>query len=374
MRKTNENVWGVIELTTTLGIFADKPSASTKMAIVNANLAHHLCRMTDELRVIYFARFGQDSGFAKMGLPHDGYEVVNCKGGVWKSALVKEIIQHYKVDIVYSGDDWFNASGLVKATKQTKTPFYFLSPIVSLPIQNEAHKIFKECKKVFVPNRSYQYIPNGIYLPYAVDWMIFKPVHQKMFDEFTFLWIGRNEPRKNLNATILAFEKIHKKYDCKLVIRSDWTMDYLKDIKDYILNQKLPILMDAMVDYSFEQLAHFYSSFHAYICSAKASEFEMEILEANACALPTLVTDWTFMNENVKNGETGFLIPTESHDVRPNGTIWGNISIDQLAKQMAWMLENQNKAGEMGIDGLFWIRENSWQTVAETLFDNIIEN
>ena len=366
----------------TLGIFADKPTASTGMAIVNANLAHHLCRLDDELRVIYFARFGQDESFAKMGLPFDGYEVVNCVGGVWKSVLVKDIIQHYKIDIAYSEDDWFSAYGLIKATKQTKTPFYFLSPIDSLPIQYEARRIFKECKKVFVPNQSYRYISNGVYLPHAVDWTIFKPVRPKASEKFTFLWIGRDEKRKALNRAIMAYEKIYKKYDCRFVVRTNWGEGTLSSFTNrYIKNKDLPIIQDRMMDCPHEYLAHIYSACHAYICSSKAGACEMSILEANACGLPTLVTDWTFMNENVKNGKTGFLIPVESYDVRPKvkrlfgrGRIWGNISIDRLAERMIWMIENQKKAGQIGLDGLFWIRENSWQTVAETLFDNIMEN
>ena len=362
----------------TFGIFADKPTASTGMAIVNANLAHHLCRLDDDLRVIYFARFGQNESFAKMGLPFDGYEVVNCQGGVWKSALVKEIIQHYKVDMIYGEDDWFNAYGLVKATKQTKTPFYFLSPLDSLPIQDEAYKVFKECKKVFVPNQSYQYIPNGVYLPHAVDWMTFKPIRPKASEKFTFLWIGRDEKRKALNRAIMAYEKIYKKYDCKFVVRSNWKD---RQTNRYIQNKKLPITQDQMMDCPHEYLANVYSACHAYICSSKASAFDLGILEANACGLPTLVTDWTFMNENVKNGKTGFLIPVESYDVQPKmrwrigrGRIWGNISIDRLAEQMIWMIENQKEAGQMGLNGLLWIRENSWETVAEKLFDNIMES
>jgi glycosyltransferase involved in cell wall biosynthesis len=373
----------------TLGIFADTPKAATGMAVVNHNLARNLTRMfDDELRVIYFARFGLPKGargIAEVSTVHDGYEVVNVEGGVWKEYVVNKCMKRYRLDAMYSEDDWWSMQGLLNASKRNKVPFYFMSPIDSLPIQEEGKRLLESVRKVFVPNRAWRYLKNGVYLPHAVDCSIFKPCRQKLFDEFTFLWVGRDERRKALGRAILAFEKIHKKYDCKFVVRANWggTPESARTHR-YIKVKGIPIIQDKMSNCPHSYLANVYSACDAYICSAKAGASEMGILEANACGLPALVTDWTFMNENVKDGTTGFLIPVESYDIRPkrkqagihgNGRIWGNISINALAERMAWMLENQKKVEKLSVKSFDYTRKNySWKAVAEKFFDVIVED
>jgi len=378
----------------TIGIFADTPRACTGFAVVNDNIMQWLMRLYgNQIRLIYFARFEIEKGVSPQSSVYNSYEIVGCEGGVWKPEVVKDAIKKYKLNIIYSEDDWWSAKGLVQATQEMKKPFYFMTPIDSLPIQKEAYEVFKYCRKVFVPNQAYRYISNGVYLPHAVDWMTFHPVRNKAFDKFTFLWIGRDERRKALGRMIKAYEQIYKKYDCNLVIRTNW--DYTPTSRDtgrYIMRNKLPVIRDMMANCPHGYLANIYSACNAYVCTSKAGACEMGILEAQACALPVLVTDWTFMNENVLHGKTGFLIPISGYDYPqpldmrgqpdsigrnfgvPKGRIWGRISVDELANKMVWMIENQKKAWKMGIKGLEWMRQYSWEDVADNLYKEIIED
>ena len=369
-----------------LGIFADKPMASTGMAIVNHNIAYQLSHnWGEEIRPIYFGRFGTDKGVADFSSPFHGYEYVRCEGGVWKAKTVAEAALKYKLDVIYSEDDWFSMEGLVNAAKFVKKPLYFLTPIDGLPIQYEALRLFKQCRKVFVPNRSYVHVLNGAFLPHTVDWEAFRPCTPKMKD-FTFLWIGRAEERKNPLSVIKAFKKVYKKYDCRLVMRSGWGESELCNRMNLYLNKyRIPVIKSRMSDIPHERMAEIYSPCHAYINTSKAGGCEMSIMEANACGLPTLSTDWNFMNENVIDGVTGFNIPIESFDIQPqrtqkgiiagtSGRMWGNISVDALTEKMMWMLENQREAAQMGVDGLLHVRENSWTKVTENFVNIILDD
>jgi len=371
----------------TLGILADHPKAATGMAVVNHNLAYHMSRLyDDEARIIYFGRFGAEEGVAPESVAYEGYEVVNCEGGVWKAKTVEQLVRKYKVDILYSEDDWWSMKGLILGAKRTKKPLYFMTPIDSLPIQREALQLFhKYCRIVFVPNQSYRYIKNGYYLPHAVDWMKIKPVRGKAFKRFTFLLIGRDERRKAFGRAILAFEKIHKKVDCGLVIRSNWGATSMsRNTHQYIKSKKLPIVQDIMTNCEHGYLAHIYSACHAFICPSKAGACEMSIFEAQACGLPVLATDWIFMCENVVHGKSGFLIPIEGYDIREKpkqggiegqGRIWGNISIDLLAERMRWLVENPKKAWNMGLWGMNHVRKNyRWSEIAGDMYEVIHED
>lgn len=375
-----------------LGILADHPTRYSESAIINHNLVFNLAQLFyDKIRIIYFARFGIDKGFSPISSAYHGYEIVDCEGGTWKASIVKKLIKRYKIDILYSQDNWWNSAGLVKGTKAKKIPFYFMTPIDSLPIQKEAYDIFKECRKVFVPNSSYKQIPNGIFIPYGVDWMTFRPNAPKAFKEFTFLWIGKDERRKALERTVLAYEKARKKIDCKLIVRTNWNSKTSTGTQDYIKKKELPVIFQRLTNYPYNQLtrlAQIYSSCHAYINSSKAGACEMNILEANACGLPVLATDWTFMRENIVNEKTGFLIPIKGYDylnkknpITGNeipdtfGRVWGNISINKLADKMVWLVENQKEAYDVGINGLVRMRKYySWENIASKIYDVIMDD
>jgi glycosyltransferase involved in cell wall biosynthesis len=196
---------------------------------------------------------------------------------------------------------------------------------------------------------------------------------KKIFNNFTFLMIGRNEERKALGRGILAFKKVYEKYDdIQMVIRTDWGTE--KGVKTalYLAKHKeLPIIRDQMKDVDQGYLQMVYANEDVLIVPSKAGACEMGSLEAQACGVPVLVTDWTYMNETVVDKKSGFLIPISEtcRDPMGYGRMWGNISIDALADKMIWCIENQKEVKSMGI----WARQNiinnyNWDKIGETLY------
>lgn len=365
----------------TLGILADRPTASTGMAVVCHNIAKQLCEMP-RLRVVYFGRWGlpQFSGIDVEGAElYEGYELVNCEGGVWQENTVQKIIEAYSLDVLFSEDDWFSAGGLVNATNKCEIPFHFLTPIDSLPIHRDAFKIFKKCTKVYTPNQSYKQIKNGIFLPHGVDSEMFTPLRKKqkkVFKKFTFLWIGRDEPRKALGRAILAFKKIHKQIpDVQMVVRTDWKPQRAQKTIMYLANHpELPIIRDVMRDIPHKEMQRVYANCDVLVITSKAGGFEMGSTEMMACGSPVLCTDWTFMNEQIVDGKNGFKIPVaDMCGDEPNyGRIWGNISIDRLAEKMVWCAKNPERVKLMGNWARKYVEKTySWKEVAKRLYNSM---
>lgn len=390
---------------TTVGIFGDRPWASTGFAVVLNNLANELSRY---FRVIYFGRFGQEKEFAKeTQIVTDGlFEYVPCQGGVWDEQLVNRILEHYKeIDFVFSEDDWFSAQGIFNACNFWKKPFHFHTPIDSLPISDLAwNNLFTFCDKIYIPNSSYKLFDGkprekyvrreireragdnlkAIYLPHGVDTNAFRPMRVERNDKFTFSWSGRIEQRKAPGRAILAFSKICNKMDARLIIRSDWSTPQADRFLSYILHKNLPVDLEQMAvgkDTPHSDMALIYNKADVNVCTSMAGGFEMNITENAACCIPSLVTDWTFMNENIVNGKSGFLIPVSGytnpimgeHATKARERIWGEISIDDLADAMYYCYNNQKEVKSMGIWARDWVKQQyNWKDIGYRLKEEIL--
>jgi len=366
-----------------VGLFADIWTSCTGFSVVTTNLAKQLGKY-DDLEVYYFGRFGCEKGWLE---PENIYNFmgVKCEGGVWNKETVIQIIRKFDLDIVYSEDDWFSASGLLIACKFWGKPFYFLTPIDSIPVHPEGLFLLRECAKVFVPTRGAQtYLKskgiNSIYLPHACDYQYFKPfkVNNKP-DDFTFLWVGRDGERKALGRMLIAYKQLLSQTELKskLLIRCDWNVPQAQRTLQYI--NRTPelrnnILYEQMEDNPHQELAKTYNRGDCFICSSKAGGFEMGIIEASASGLPVLVTDHTFMNEQVVNGKSGFLIPIKKHTVSKYGSLWGSISITDLTEKMLYYLEHQDIARNHGIWGSHYVRQAyRWEWSGKQLYNTIKE-
>lgn len=390
----------------TIAILADRPTAATGFAVVCNNLALLLSKMSN-VRIIYFARFGlwrcKDCNkkfsfmenplcpFCKspnvetvgVGIGHDlvsvyqrEFEYIPTEGGVWREEIVNEIIKTYKPDIVFSEDDWWSAHGLISATNKNDVPFYFLSPIDGLPISREAHQLFERCEKVFVPNSSYKLIKNGVFLPHGVNPLMFRPLKkEKMFDKFTFLWNGRDEIRKALGRAILAFKQAYTVGDCQMIVRTSWGMPTARRTMAYLNHHKeIPIIKDRMRNCPHGFLRNIYGNCDTVVITSKGGGFEMQSIEAMACEVPILCTDWTFMNEQIVDGKNGWLIPISGYHMTdlPSIRYWGNISIPKLAEKMRWMITHQDKVKKMGKWARKYVIKNcSWSRIAKSLYSSL---
>jgi len=395
----------------TIAILADRPTAATGFAVVCNNLALLLSKMSN-VRIIYFVRFGLwqcmdcNKKFSYIenplcphcksinvsplnsGVGHDlvsvyqrEFEYIPTEGGIWREEIVNEIIKTYKPDLIFSEDDWWSVYGILSAVNKHNTPFYFYTPIDGLPLSRDAHKVFAQCKKVFVPNSAYKLIKNGVFLPHGVNPLMFCPLtKKKKFDKFTFLWNGRDEIRKALGRAILAFKQAYTAGDCQMIVRTGWGMPTARSTMAYLNHHKeIPIIKDQMRNCPHSFLRHIYGNCDTVVISSKGGGFEMQSIEAMACEVPVLCTDWTFMSEQIVDGKNGWLIPISGYHMTgnvstPYGEVdavrqWGNISIPKLAEKMRWMITHQDKAKKMGKWARKYVIKNcSWIKIAKSLY------
>lgn len=363
-----------------VGIFGDIWTACTGFSIVCGNLARQLGYHKD-LEVYYFGRFGCEKDFVKEPENIHNFLGVRCEGGVWKRETCVRIINEYKLDLVFTEDDWFSIEGIQETTGFWGKPFFWLSPVDSLPVRLEGLHRMRKADQVFVPSRGAQtYLHgnniNAVYLPHGVT-RDFRPIKvDNKPDHFTFIWVGRDSKRKCLGRVVMAFENlVNNGVKCYLLVRADWTVPQAKRTHNYIVRKNLPVIMEQMEDIPHKELVKTYNRGDCFICSAKAGGFEMGVIEAQACGLPVLVTDHTFMNEQVVDGKNGFLVHLDRKKPylkSEHGGIWGNISIKDLTDKIMFYVDHPEIAKVHGNWGMVWVNQTyKWKTVGDILYEQI---
>lgn len=121
--------------------------------------------------------------------------------------------------------------------------------------------------------------------------------------EFGFLFIGGNFYEKGGYETILAFEKIMDKYDCRLTMIGTIPPELAKKYKNH---QKIALI--GRVPY--EKVVEYYSNSDVFVFPTHYDTYGFVVPEALSFGLPVISTDSFSMPELVEHEKTGLLIKT----------------------------------------------------------------
>ncbi len=135
----------------------------------------------------------------------------------------------------------------------------------------------------------------------GVDPHTFHPYNRPKSTDFRFLLIGKYETRKSINETIEAFsaefgnvENVH------LIIKSDFFKD--SDIKHQQLLDKISDTGSKNIHLywghaDLESIAQLYRSSSVFVFPTKAEGWGLPIIEAAACGLPIITTEYSAQTE-----------------------------------------------------------------------------
>ncbi|MGZ3852609.1 MAG: glycosyltransferase family 4 protein [Flavisolibacter sp.] len=146
---------------------------------------------------------------------------------------------------------------------------------------------------------NYKVIPN------VVDTTIFYPAREKkQHSVFRFIHISNLAPTKNIEQILLAFSSILKKgYKAELLIHAPES----KALKAQIANLELQSNVILRGEASQEVLADSIRSSDALILFSLFETFGNVIIEANACGVPVITSDYPTFFELVEEGINGLI-------------------------------------------------------------------
>lgn len=124
----------------------------------------------------------------------------------------------------------------------------------------------------------------------------------------TLLYAGRISKEKNLDFLADVYDQLVKKYDrLNLVMAGDGP--YMKEFQQKMSNYPRAHLLGRI---DRKELAAIYSNADCFVFPSTTDTFGMVILEAQACGLPAVVSDFGGPQEIVINGKTGYIANTNN--------------------------------------------------------------
>lgn len=168
---------------------------------------------------------------------------------------------------------------------------------------------------------------HSTYLPHTIDANKMKPRDKTKAREvmnvdkdcYLFGMVSANKdnpPRKSFQEVMDAFKAFHAKHDeARLYLhlsQNDPNQgfpvdDYARFIGIEHLVYKTPEYEQA-TEISVDDMSHIYSAFDCLLSPSSGEGFGVPVIEAQACGVPAIVTDFTAMSEHVNPGITGELV------------------------------------------------------------------
>ena len=223
------------------------------------------------------------------------------------------------------------------------------------------------CKKVFIDSgvvRPIKIIPHG------VDTERFSYYERPKRDTFTFGIVGYLDQvdRKGGLDLMRAFSsEFDEEENVRLVLKSsDPLFGYYNRFTD-------PRIRVITKNYSFPEMNELYRSFDCFVFPSKAEGVGYPPREAMATGLPTIVTNWSGL-EDIALPDVSYPVAPAQQKKRPvfieqDGN-WAIPDISEIMYLMRQVYENQDEAREKGKRASQFISSNfSWEKCAQELKD-----
>jgi len=186
------------------------------------------------------------------------------------------------------------------------------------------------------------------------------------------------EDRGGLQYLIKAFIEEFTEEDVELIIKINPAYGII-DINNLMMQMQIPAkkypkitINNQLMNY--EELVKFYNQGTVFVSPTRAESFNIPCLEAMACGLPVLTTNFGGQTDFV-NEENGWLIGGEMTEVKWDlmyeGISWLIPYYQDLRKMLRWIFEHTEGVNKKSQKALETAKQFTWENSAKKLIDLI---
>lgn len=201
---------------------------------------------------------------------------------------------------------------------------------------------------------------------------------------YTFLSIFEWGERKAAEVLLRAYSRAFSRNDDVLlllkVMNNDPGVDVHKQITDLNLPADgPPVVMLYNQDLPVHQMGSLYRSADCFVLPTRGEGWGMPVIEAMACGLPVIATDWSahtdFMDETVAYPlNVAELIPARAKCPYYEGFVWAQPDEDHLIHLMRHVYQERSEASAKGALASQRVIGNwDWRHAAQKIKDRLLE-
>lgn len=382
---------------------SDSPFTNTGYATISRNI---LNGVSDEFETHFLAHnFPGQTIPAKNVMLKDGFRFDFTTHGVGREAYCKDIIvpklQILKADIFVILLDTFMVYPWIMDMNfaPAKSVFYFPSDGGG-GLPQDCDRLLKHFQypvamsKFAQRQAKEQHAMDVGYIPHAVDQNVYRPLDiiekEQLRKEFEvvslngnsvkgFLWgkyvvgtVARNQGRKMLDRTIKAFAEFCKdKPDAVLYMHSDpYDGAAVFDIKQLIIRYNLENRvcfsnMRYFENFEYKDMIKVYNVMDVFLLTTSGEGFGVPTIEAMACEIPCVVTDYTTTQELlIDDGVCGIAVPLAA-ELTGNWVVERALmDLGKCAEALTHLYKDRSYAGMLGVEGRKKVlRQYTWDVV-----------
>ena len=231
---------------------------------------------------------------------------------------------------------------------------------------------------------------SSTYIPHTVDTEVFKPMdkatrkRESNIPEDSFLvgMVAANKdvpPRKSFQEVMDAFKMfLAKEPKALLYIHSNPEFPggfNFKQYADFIgIGDRLLIPDNYQMTFNTakENMAKIYNCFDVLLAPSISEGFGVPIIEALACGVPVITTDFTAMSEHIEQFKNGYKVKVAYKRFSPQGSYMGIPDVNDIAYALDWVRKaDREKLGKASRD--FAVKNYDTRMIFDTKWKPFLE-
>jgi glycosyltransferase involved in cell wall biosynthesis len=307
---------------------------------------------------------------------------------------IRPAVADFQPDLIYMTAD--AGTALVLAASTPQMPCLMYIPIEGEPIGNKDWRGLIQSLPVvtcsaygakIIKRDAGRDVP---YIYHGVDHDVFKvngnreEVRKRLgwTDKFVITAVSTNVRRKQLPRLIEAVSILRQRYHIKDIVLYLHTVPFqgywleghnLPEVAEHfgvedivVFNQEMQKRNDSIPEVSYEKdgqwrpgLVDLYNASDLLVNPSQVEGFGMPIAEAMACGVPVLVTKYAAGWEIAQPAGRG--IPVIDYEIHKSTTLYANVDIQALAKEILRLKNSPKERERMSLLGLERVKDFSWE-------------